>query len=109
MIDVKKIREKAVSYDSETEWSEDADFKGIVQCAFVDGARWVQKEFINSLWHDADEEPTRKTFCLGIYEEFSEVVIFRYPIANSSWKDYVRISSLEKWCYLEDVLPKGRR
>ena len=70
------------------------------------GIEWAQREFINSLWHDASEEPDRKSYCIGRYKCFSDFVTFRYPIGSSSWEDYVRYSTLHKWCYLSDLLPK---
>ena len=74
--------------------------------AIEKGIRCGIQEFVKSLWHDASEEPDRKSSCIGRYKCFSDFVTFRYPIGSSSWKDYVRYSTLHKWCYLSDLLPK---
>ena len=104
MIDEKQINKAMSSYATETFNHIEERFAAM--CGFKEGALWAQREFINSLWHDASEEPDRKSSCIGRYKCFSDFVTFRYPIGSSSWKDYVRFSTLHKWCYLSDLLPK---
>lgn len=58
MIDKEKIQEAA--YDmNDGELTNDKLMRG----GFVCGAQWAQAEFVNSLWHDASEEPKKGEQC----------------------------------------------
>ena len=107
MIGIEQIAEKAVSYDLETEWSEDADFKGIVQCAFMDGAKWMREKSVNSLWHNASEEPKEDSDVLIEYTK-GGVNLFH-------WNQFNRVSpnlrnhwtlDIKRWLYIDDLLTK---
>ena len=51
MIDEKKITEAMSSYATET-WNH-AEERFVAMNGFKEGVEWAQKEFTNSLWHDA--------------------------------------------------------
>lgn len=73
--------------------------------AFAAGVEWFKK----ALWHDASVKPEgnavilyqwlddRGTMDVGIDGVFSDV----------EWAKFVAYNSITKWCYIEDLLPKG--
>lgn len=99
MIDKEKIQKAA--YDmNDGELTNDKLMRG----GFVYGAQWAQKEFVNSLWHDASEEPL-----------VDKPILIEYIVGNkkkytfssnrpSSWEDYVSKFNWSKYCYIEDIL-----
>ena len=104
MIDEKKIEAAATSVAKET-WNHEEE-----QFSFMDGfkaaVKWVQEEFVKSLWHDASEKPNLNTYCIGYYKDFSDCMVFYNPSDSAEWDTYVQYSSLSKWCYVDDILPK---
>ena len=62
MIDDKKIEEEARYYcNNRYPASQDAPF--MAEC-FRKGARWAINEFLENLWHPADEEPKKNRLVL---------------------------------------------
>ncbi len=100
MIDEKRIKEATEKY------LEEEGYKPYIEKAFQDGAEWAQEEFVKSLWHDASEKPKLNTYCIGYYKDFSGCVVFNNPSDGADWDTYVQHSSLSKWCYVDDILPK---
>ncbi len=100
MIDEKRIKEATEKY------LEEEGYKPYIEKAFQDGAEWAQEEFVKSLWHDASEEPVKDVVCIGRYEAFDYCVFFKVTELSEPWEGYVRHTSLMKWCYFGDILPK---
>ena len=101
MIDKKKINQATDKY------LEEEGYKPYIEQSFQDGAQWAQEEFVKSLWHDASEEPKPDTHCIGCYNDLpGYMVFFCDPLDCVGWDTYVKYSSLSKWCYLSDILPK---
>lgn len=70
------------------------------------GIEWAQKEIINSLWHDASEEPDDEkeiiiSMNVGTIEEECVMLIYRKENPSTLFANGCR-----KWCYLSDLLPK---
>lgn len=73
--------------------------------AFNDAIGWFKK----AIWHEASVKPEgnavilyqwlddRGTMDVGIDGVFSDV----------EWAKFVAYNSITKWCYIEDLLPKG--
>ena len=73
--------------------------------AFAAGVDW----FKHAIWHEASVKPEgnavilyqwlddRGTMDVGIDGVFSDV----------EWAKFVAYNSITKWCYIEDLLPKG--
>lgn len=87
--------------------------------AFNDAIGWFKK----AIWHDASEKPNTSSACLveveiEAAEELTNTTGYaesRYD-AKSGWcteylseLDYVPgvTYEIKKWCYIEDILPKG--
>ena len=96
MIDEKKIAKIATLYAKETWNHEEEQF--VAMCAFKEGTLWAQQEFINSLWHDASEEPKKCKMVL-LCDKKGSILTVMSPIHSTGF-------AYEKWCYLSDVLPK---
>ena len=103
MIDKKKIKAAANNYAA---LGPNDSFTMERYASFQDGAKWAQEEFVESLWHDASEEPAKDTLCIGRYEAFDYSVFFKVTELSEPWEGYVRHTSLMKWCYFGDILPK---
>lgn len=71
--------------------------------AFIDGAEWMQEEFLKDLWHDAKEEPEHKKPLLG--HDLDGCSIYRWVGQEANWQDFVANSTLQKWCYISELLP----
>lgn len=68
-------------------------------------------EYINvdNLWHDASEEPESDKCILIRFVDYKGngeygTDILAPPI---TWNNWVEICKITKWCYVEDLLPKG--
>lgn len=74
---------------------------------FMAVAEWAQKEFFESLWHDASEEPKYRMFILL---EVACKVIDRYAVyftdGSNSWADICSRVGVIRWLYIDDLLPK---
>lgn len=100
MIDEKKIQEAADGMFNAGSLMNAAE-----QMAFERGVKW----FKHAIWHEASVKPEgnavilyqwlddRGTMDVGIDGVFSDV----------EWAKFVAYNSITKWCYIEDLLPKG--
>lgn len=87
------IKEAAVNYDSRL----------IAFRAFMKGADWR----INSVWHDANEEPKYDEFFLyeNVIQAFHVDCIFPSQDEAFVWDDYVKDWGLMRWAYIKDLIP----
>lgn len=104
MIDDKKIEDAARYYcNNRYPASQDAPF---IAEGFRHGAKWAINEFFKDLWHDVDEMPKRaKAFIFecGDYSMNYHVSMMFNP---NDYKKNAEIWHMNRWCYLEDILPK---
>lgn len=104
MIDDKKIEEAARYYcNNRYPASQDAPF---IAEGFRHGAKWAINEFLKDLWHDVDEVPKRaKAFIFecGDYSMNYHVSMMFNP---NDYKKNAEIWYMNRWCYIEDILPK---
>ena len=108
MIDEKKIEEAKKSFIA------DKKILGVMAmndlaCGFKEGAKWAINEFLKDLWHPVSEEPAYDKKILVQYTNY--MVEDDYEIDMNSphvpWRYIVTTYNLKKWCYIEDLLPKG--
>lgn len=106
MIDEKKIQEAAImNADYFNPCRSTLDREEACRASFEDGVEWFKK----ALWHEASVKPEgnavilyqwlddRDTMDVGIDGVFSDV----------EWAKFVAYNRITKWCYIEDLLPKG--
>lgn len=102
MIDEKKITEAVdayIGYPKEVGEGVDVSMR---RDAFREGAKW----FKEALWHDAKEEPDKhklvlvQWFYMGRYG--ADMIKRKYY-----WQGYIEEYHIIKWCYIDDLLPKG--
>ena len=105
MIDEKDIR-KAATLTHNPALDAVANFAA--RTAFAAGVGWFKK----ALWHDASEIPEEGEQILYTATEGGEIVdvmkvttIALYDF--KPWNEVVRFFNISKWCYIEDLLPKG--
>ena len=71
-------------------------------------AKWMQEEFLNGLWHPANEIPEEFNHygfaALYILQYNHQIRMVLYDKDNMSWKNV--ISNNEYWLYVDDLLPK---
>lgn len=76
---------------------------------FKDGAKWAINEFLKDLWHPVSEEPEENKKLLVQYTNY--MLEDDYEIDMNSphvpWRYLVTDYDFKKWCYIEDLLPKG--
>ena len=98
MIDDKKIENAAFEY------GEDISFE-----AFIDGAEWMQKEFLKDLWHPVSEKPKDNKVLFVQYHQLGRkdpwyITLNLGKITN--WRDTVADFLIQRWCYIDDLPPK---
>ena len=101
MIDDKKIEEAAKQHSEESYIS--GYFQACYKDAFIDGAKWMQEEFLKDLWHHASEEPDKNHFVL--FKTAGNSFETEY-IGKNDWATIVRCFKVVKWFYVDDLLPK---
>ena len=106
MIDDKKIEEAARYYcNNRYPASQDAPF---IAEGFRHGAKWAINEFLKDLWHDVDEMPKRaKAFIFECGDDSMNYHIGMMFNPND-YKKNAEIWHMNRWCYLEDILPKQK-
>lgn len=103
MIDDIKIKEAAMQH---SRWLSSNHEESTASDSFMEGAKWMQEEFLKELWHQTDEAP----------EGYDEWILLHYNIGNyyslaqvkefKSWKGFVERAPIEEWLYIDDLLPK---
>lgn len=107
MIDDKKIEEaaQAICFDDKMSYDSYCKIEG-----FRKGVEWAINELLKDLWHPASEEP-RKDVSI-IVETHNDKNMFYYAWNRwqdnfyPSWTDAVLCSSVSRWLYIDDLLPK---
>lgn len=75
------------------------------RASFKDGVEWFKK----ALWHDAKEEPKTDKKIIVQHKDFFDCINYEVVMhyAASSWQYNVAENNIIKWCYVDDLLPKG--
>ena len=123
MKDYKKIEEAAIgaadlyeqdlpmmSYDEDTEVDGQHHFcQEFGAELFKDGAKWAINEFLKDLWHPVSEEPEENKKLLVQYTNYMEEDDYEIDMNSPHvpWRYLVTTYNFKKWCYIEDLLPKG--
>lgn len=106
MINNKKIEDTAKQHSEESYIS--GYFQACYKDAFMDGAKWMQEEFLKELWHPANEIPKEFNYygfvALYILQYNHQIKIVLYDKDCMNWKNI--ISNNEYWIYVDDLLPK---
>lgn len=76
-----------------------------MSAGFIRGIEW----FKEAIWHDASEEPESDKCILIRYVDYKGNVEYGTDILAPpiTWNNWVEICKITKWCYVEDLLPKG--
>ena len=107
MIDEKKIKEAAMQH---SRWLSSNHEESTASDSFMEGAKWMQEEFLKSLWHPISEEP-RKDVSIMV-ETHNDKNMFYYVWNRwqdnfyPSWTDAILCSRVSRWLYIDDLLPK---
>ena len=105
MIDENKITEAANKFVGHgPEVDEDVSVS-MRRDAFKAGAEW----FANTIWHDVNKEPEHSRYILAQRRTFIGELRYYLYKTNSTypWELNVRDLRITKWCYIDDILPKG--
>ena len=79
---------------------------------FEAGAKWPDANpksgliDLSQVWHDASEEPKKGECILGEYQG-GIYQTYLYGYVDCEWSSYVKVFSLIRWAYVNDLLPKG--
>ena len=104
MIDENKIKEAAKSLRKD--FDDDVTQGFLVEFGFEKGANWAINEFLKDLWHPVSKEPEkfRKILYTGGSIDTTDTTML---IINNSWDTKVCLLKIKKWCYIDDLFPKG--
>lgn len=72
---------------------------GELRIGFVAGAEWR----INSVWHNANEQPTIDN--VDIVIAYNNRIRSEFWCNFADWDKFVRTTKLEYWAYVKDLLP----
>ena len=100
MIDNKKIEDAAKQHSEESYIS--GYFQACYKDAFMEGAKWMQEEFLKDLWHPADEMPNENNEVICVDKD-SRTITYN-GIVN--WWAFCRTHDVTHWLYVDDLLPK---
>ena len=105
MIDDKKIEDAAKQHSEESYIL--GYFQAYYKDAFIEGAKWMQEEFLKDLWHPANEIP--KIGRVIIMENYYPDGRIEFP---SNWRKSTSHNPIEgntqKWLYVDDLLPNRK-
>ena len=102
MIDDKKIEEAAKQHSEESYIS--GYFQACYKDAFIDGAKWIQEEFLKDLWHPASENPKKGRVFL--YKTIFKGYGLNKIIDRNEWRYIIKYKKAAQWLYIYDLLPK---
>lgn len=75
---------------------------------FAAGARWAdERPNLESLWHDATDNPTEATLILYRTTSGECEVTELVCTSEGVWHLFVKEYEVAEWAYIEDLLPKG--
>ena len=100
MINNKKIEDAAKQHSEESYISD--YFQACYKDAFIEGAKWMQEEFLKDLWHPVDEMPNENNEVICVDKD-SRTITYN-GIAN--WLAFCRTHDVTHWLYVDDLLPK---
>lgn len=69
------------------------------EAGFHTGADWR----INSVWHDVSEKPQKNDVHIAVLNKYGIKTDFWCDFCG--WEKYVRLDKIEKWAYIEDLIP----
>lgn len=111
MIDDKKI-EKAIE-DYVRYSSVENEYPGTEGEAFRAGAKWAINEFLNGLWHHADEEPKKNRIVLTDTQSIIDkgrICWLTVKLTENglvrNWSNYAKVAKITRWLYIDDLFPK---
>ena len=102
MINNKKIEDAAKQHSEESYIS--GYFQACYKDTFIEGAKWMQEEFLKDLWHSASENPKKERVFL--YKTMFEGYGINQIIDGNEWKYIIKYQKATKWLYIDDLLPK---
>lgn len=89
--------------DKEKTWSEEP--------VSVNDCDMQKREYtdLSQVWHDASEDPkgTYIVLCDGLDNRQWVVDYLYIDMSYANWQDYADAISVERWAYINDLLPKG--
>lgn len=106
MIDENKITEAAdLNADKYNPCRSTLDKEEACRASFKDGVEW----FKEVLWHDASEKPQGSAAILYLWhdEQGGMHVGIDSIFDDLEWKKFVECNKITKWCYINNILPKG--
>ena len=106
MIDEKKIEEAAQGYCDATYGT--LNTNPFIAEAFRKGANWAINEFLENLWHDAEEEPYSNLSPIlldGIDREGRQIVKTSF-FRSGYWNKTVEYYGIIRWLYIDDLFPE---
>ncbi len=104
MIDENTIKKAANKYVGCEPKRDEGSQISAERASFMDGAKWMQDKFIASLWHCPEMRPENKREIILISE--NGLVHCWYFNDRIYWEGDVKDYNIERWCYVDDILPK---
>ena len=103
MIDDKKIEDAAKQHSEESYIS--GYFQACYKDAFIEGAKWIQEEFLKNLWHPAKDIPEEERPVLVVYKHGGYSIEYWKAYNISGQVNYWTLD-ITQWLYVDDLFPK---
>lgn len=105
MIDNSKITEAVDAYIGYPKEIDEGVGTSMRRDAFRAGVEW----FKQAIWYDASEKPQGSAAILYLWhdEQGGMDVGIDSIFDDLEWKKFVECNKITKWCYINNILPKG--
>lgn len=109
MIDDKKIEDAAKQHSEESYIS--GYFQACYKDAFMNGAKWMQEEFLKNLWHSVSEIPCEGKYLVVEYnvtDTIKDYLSFKRleGYLGWNWIPYCKSANITQWLYIDDLFQK---
>lgn len=85
----------------------------LIEDSFISGAKWAINEFLNGLWHHADEEPKKNRLVLTDTQSIIDkcrICWLTVKLTENgfvrNWSNYAKVTKITRWLYIDDLFPK---
>ena len=100
MVSIDRIKEEAFDFNDGELLSDKLE-----RSAFVCGAKWMQSNFLDDLWHNTDEKPADDKLILYVTECRTGSITALY-LLGAGWDEVCEALNIDMWTYMDDIIPQ---
>lgn len=85
---------------------EEMFYEGDIKEAIGLGAKWAINKFLKDLWHQTNKEQEGYDKWILLHYSIDDYYALAQVKDFKSWKGFVKRTPINKWLYIDDLLPK---